>query len=200
MTVAGFALLVQAQRTGTGRWQARCPGPMHARGDRDPSLSICEGRDGRVLLRCRTGCATRDVVAAAGLSWSDLFPAGPPPTPEQARLAGLEHERREAARLRLHELHAEACDRFHAMQDLVSSLGRRLIFMEDSPKVDAITSEYHELLGDMRALDCALLTVEGGPALAAYLDRDLPPAPRATPFELIDFSPFVQGGLNEHSS
>lgn len=38
---------------------ARCP----AHGDQRPSLSIADGRDGRLLLRCFSGCDFRDVLA-----------------------------------------------------------------------------------------------------------------------------------------
>lgn len=48
---------------------ARCP----AHEDRNPSLSLKEGRDGRALLYCFAGCQLVDVVAALGLSMSDLF-------------------------------------------------------------------------------------------------------------------------------
>jgi hypothetical protein len=51
-------------------WQARCP--VHD--DRHPSLSVKEGRDGRVLLRCWSGCETHGVLKALGLGWPDLFP------------------------------------------------------------------------------------------------------------------------------
>jgi len=51
---------------------ARCP----AHDDREPSLAVSEGADGRALLHCHAGCATRDVIAALGLTWSDLFPPG----------------------------------------------------------------------------------------------------------------------------
>jgi len=47
--------------------------PAHA--DHAPSLSISAGDDGRVLLHCWAGCETRDIVAALGLQWTDLFPA-----------------------------------------------------------------------------------------------------------------------------
>jgi hypothetical protein len=52
---------------------ARCP----AHDDRFPSLSITEGRDGRVLLYCFGGCDTEAVVSAIGLTMSDLFPDDP---------------------------------------------------------------------------------------------------------------------------
>ena len=53
---------------GSGRWEARCP----AHDDHRPSLSIHEGESG-VLLRCRAGCAFKDITGALGLSQRDLF-------------------------------------------------------------------------------------------------------------------------------
>lgn len=61
---------IKRLRRSCGGYLALCP----AHEDRTPSLSIGEGHDGRVLLHCWAGCATRDVVAALGLQWSDLFP------------------------------------------------------------------------------------------------------------------------------
>ena len=62
--------------------------PAHA--DNGPSLSVREGDDGRVLLHCHAGCSTAAVVAAMGLSMSDLFPPSntprrPPPAPGVSR-------------------------------------------------------------------------------------------------------------------
>ena len=37
---------------------ARCPG----HDDREPSLSISEGDDGRVMIKCHAGCATENIV------------------------------------------------------------------------------------------------------------------------------------------
>ncbi len=51
-------------------WMARCP----AHDDHTPSLSVREGSDSRVLIHCHAGCATDDVVAAAGLTLADLMP------------------------------------------------------------------------------------------------------------------------------
>jgi hypothetical protein len=56
------------RKAGAQKWSARCP----AHDDKNPSLSIGVGMDGRVLIRCQAGCATEDVLAKAGLSWSDL--------------------------------------------------------------------------------------------------------------------------------
>jgi hypothetical protein len=55
-------------RTGEGRWSARCP----AHDDRSPSLSVRVAGD-QLLFHCHAGCAPADVLAAVGLSWSDLY-------------------------------------------------------------------------------------------------------------------------------
>ena len=64
------------------QWQARCP----AHADREPSLSITEGSDGRVLLQCFGGCETGDIVQALGLEMRDLFPPRPVPAQAQERV------------------------------------------------------------------------------------------------------------------
>jgi hypothetical protein len=60
--------LDSVRRSGRG-WIARCP----AHDDRLPSLAITIGDDGRVLICDHGGCATPDVLAAVGMSVSDLF-------------------------------------------------------------------------------------------------------------------------------
>lgn len=50
-----------------------CPTANHAHGDRSASLSISEGRDGRVLLHCFAGCTVEQICAATNLKVSDLF-------------------------------------------------------------------------------------------------------------------------------
>jgi len=62
--------LEQVKQTGKDRWLARCP----AHPDKHPSLNIRETPDGKVLIKCFTGCGAADVVAAVGLELSDLFP------------------------------------------------------------------------------------------------------------------------------
>lgn len=60
---------LNARRSGQG-WKANCP----AHDDHVPSLSIKEGADGRVLLKCFAGCSTDSVLAAIELKARDLFP------------------------------------------------------------------------------------------------------------------------------
>lgn len=56
---------------GKNQWQARCP----SHDDRKASLSISIGDDRRILLNCKAGCKTADVLDKVGLSMKDLFPA-----------------------------------------------------------------------------------------------------------------------------
>jgi hypothetical protein len=50
-------------------WTARCP----AHADRVNSLSIAQGRDGRALIYCHSGCEFVEIVAALDLRVRDLF-------------------------------------------------------------------------------------------------------------------------------
>jgi hypothetical protein len=63
-----LALLKGVRRAGSS-YQSLCP--THP--DRQVSLSIDEGKDGRVLLKCFAGCTTETIVEALGLSMADLF-------------------------------------------------------------------------------------------------------------------------------
>ena len=58
------------KKTSSG-WQCRCP----SHDDDKPSLSISEGRDGKVLLHDHAGCRNADIVRDIGLTLADLFPS-----------------------------------------------------------------------------------------------------------------------------
>jgi len=58
----------EPKRSGSG-WACRCP----AHDDRNPSLSIGTGDDGRALVTCHAGCATADVLSAIGFRLADLM-------------------------------------------------------------------------------------------------------------------------------
>src|SRR5947207_1900683 len=68
MSINNLVARLGAKREGTG-WKARCP----AHEDTHPSLSIAEGRDGRVLLKCHAGCSNEAVVRELGIEFRDLF-------------------------------------------------------------------------------------------------------------------------------
>lgn len=57
-----------AKREGAA-WMARCP----AHDDRNPSLALAKGDDGKTLLTCHAGCAVEAIVSALGLKVGDLF-------------------------------------------------------------------------------------------------------------------------------
>lgn len=61
--------LKQVKRSGHG-FVALCPGHE----DDNASLSISEGKDGRVLLNCHAGCSADVVMLALGLPMTALFP------------------------------------------------------------------------------------------------------------------------------
>ncbi len=67
MNAADIAKTLKGVRHGGG-FLCRCPVPSHGkgRGDRSPSLSVSDGRDGKLLVYCFGGCDPRDVLAALG--------------------------------------------------------------------------------------------------------------------------------------
>jgi len=54
-----LAQRLDAKQNGSG-WMAKCP----AHDDRNPSLSISEGTDGKVLVHCHAGCSQTAVIDA----------------------------------------------------------------------------------------------------------------------------------------
>lgn len=61
----------EPKRSGA-EWRALCP----AHDDRNPSLSVRAGDDGRALVCCHAGCTVDAVCGAIGLRASDLFEPG----------------------------------------------------------------------------------------------------------------------------
>lgn len=61
--------LAKVRPHGERAWMACCP----AHADKNPSLSVSEGADGRTLLKCFAGCSAEAVVAALGLKMADLM-------------------------------------------------------------------------------------------------------------------------------
>lgn len=76
-----LARLANVKETASG-WTACCPGHE----DRQASLSVSEGGEGRVLLHCHAGCALETITSGLGIAKADLFdkeastsrPAAPP--------------------------------------------------------------------------------------------------------------------------
>jgi len=62
--------LQKVRKTATGKWTACCP----AHEDKNPSLAIAEGDDGRVLIKCFAACPVEDILSAVGLTFDAIFP------------------------------------------------------------------------------------------------------------------------------
>src|SRR5262245_7614598 len=74
-----------ARKSGS-QWIDHCP----AHEDRRSSLTIGDGKDGRILLHCHAGCATEAILAALGLDERALFP-DPTPAPTRAIVATYDY-------------------------------------------------------------------------------------------------------------
>jgi hypothetical protein len=63
MSAKQIGIALKGRRNGSG-WLVGCPCPNHGkgRGDRFPSLSVADGDDGRLLLRCFAGCEFVDIL------------------------------------------------------------------------------------------------------------------------------------------
>jgi hypothetical protein len=66
-----------AKKTGK-QWLVVCP----AHADKNPSLAVSDGDDGRVLLNCHAGCTYHAILDSLNLTDADLFP---PKDPEPKR-------------------------------------------------------------------------------------------------------------------
>lgn len=53
-----------------GNFIACCP----AHGDRNPSMTIKETEDGKILMHCFAGCSVQEIAGAIGFDLTDLFP------------------------------------------------------------------------------------------------------------------------------
>ncbi len=74
--------LEAVRETAPGQYAARCP----SHDDKSPSLSV-RAVDDRVLVHCFLGCDAEEIMAAVGLSLSDLFdtPMERGPIPKRTR-------------------------------------------------------------------------------------------------------------------
>jgi hypothetical protein len=58
----------------SGNYACHCPGPLHKNGDRNPSLSVKDGENGKPIFYCHAGCDFHDIVAA--LERRGILPEG----------------------------------------------------------------------------------------------------------------------------
>jgi hypothetical protein len=73
MTLAALLPRLEGVKRAPAGWTARCP----AHDDKEPSLSVSAGADGRILLHCHANCAPEAVLSALGLKWTDVFAESP---------------------------------------------------------------------------------------------------------------------------
>jgi hypothetical protein len=152
MTADALANLLQARRTGRGRWQAKCPGHE----DKSPSLSISEGRGGRVLAHCFAGCATAHVMKVLGLSMRDLY-AGPPSSTAKARQLAREQARQFARQQAARRERGGLADRARKLTSVVEALADRLVCMSDEESGGAVIARlFHENVTRLREAEMAL--------------------------------------------
>lgn len=135
-----LARLDGARPAGPGRWTARCP----AHDDHDPSLSIRELDDGRILVHDFGGCATADVLAAVGMSLADLFPARLNDHLPQSRDRRHGHAAHEALRSLDRDALLVAIAAENIAQGVVLSDGDRELLIESARRCREARSLCHE--------------------------------------------------------
>lgn len=133
--------LSRVQEIGNGRWKASCPGPLHEKGDRNPSLSIRELPDGTLLVKCHAGCPTAALLDMIGLELADLFPEPMEPRKAQPRLA---FNLREALPVMIHEVGVVTM----AVSDIVK--GEKLS-REDLTRVAQAGGRLNSIMDQIRA-------------------------------------------------
>lgn len=65
-----LSCLDKVKRTGQDSYIACCP----AHGDKNPSMTIREVDDGRILMHCFAGCSVEEILGSIGMTFDDLFP------------------------------------------------------------------------------------------------------------------------------
>jgi hypothetical protein len=159
MTAADFAALLDARPVGVRKWMGRCP----AHRDRLPSLSIGEGRDGRVLLNCFSGCILSNILRAMKLQRRDLF-STEPPTPEQRQRSEAQRERARRAGRLIGEAAADA----RMLETHVDRLGAELARMDDrDPSGPEATARFHAVCDEMHIAEQKWQQLKTGRAVNA---------------------------------
>jgi 5S rRNA maturation endonuclease (ribonuclease M5) len=70
MNINEFIKKFSSAKKKNGQYRVKCP----AHDDETASLSVKEGSDGRILLKCFAGCTADEIVKKMGLTQADLFP------------------------------------------------------------------------------------------------------------------------------
>jgi hypothetical protein len=159
VTAADFAALLDARPVGPGKWLGRCP----AHRDRNPSYSIAEGRDGRVIGFCFAGCALTAVLKVMGLRLRDLF-STEPPSPEQRRAIEAQRRREQMAGRRI----GEAAEYARQLEDHVYRLGGELATLpDDDPQGPEMTERFNQACTAMQLAEQTWQEMRTGRAVNA---------------------------------
>lgn len=116
MTADGFLALLDGVKPTRRGFIARCP----AHADKSPSLSICEGEDGRIVLHDFAGCEPSAICSALGLSVKDLF-ADTRQDPREVRRNRQRRETRRAAEERKRQREGARIDRLREAEHFIRS-------------------------------------------------------------------------------
>jgi hypothetical protein len=157
-----MAARLDARRIRTGRWIARCP----AHADRAPSMTVTEGRDGRILLHCFAGCTLAAILHSAGLTVQQLFAASPAPSPSQLAEAAARRAQQRAAeatlrrreRMRVEKIRLQLRDLDQSARELARTLA---LLPDETPGAEALTACYHAMLTEQRLLERELAVDTG---------------------------------------
>lgn len=147
MTISEFVrLLSKVRRVRRGEWAALCP----AHPDRHPSLSVKEGRGGRILLYCQSHhCSSEDICRALGVKLHDLFADTDLSPADRARLAET-RRRPEAFSLQESAARRSQQRRERALAAAADMLFGKLLTAEGKPEADALAQLWHKALDKMR--------------------------------------------------
>jgi hypothetical protein len=159
--VITVAQLVRERHSG----RADCP----VRGHRSSlTVAVRVLEEGIVVVKDHAGCSTRDVLAASGLQWADLFPARTPE--ERHRHIEIRRERQQR-REEYERAITTNCTLQRQVNTLIHEAGEALRFAaahglddSDSAAWDALAFAYkaqRELEGDFALLNPRMAEIHG---------------------------------------
>ena len=147
MTIAEFLpLLRKVRRVRRGEWMALCT----AHPDKHPSLSIKEGRGGRILLICRSHqCSAESICRALGLKLSDLFADNKLSPADRINLAKARRQR-EIDADQLAEERRSQRRKAQAWETAANLLFEKMLVAEGTLEADELAQLWHKALDKMR--------------------------------------------------
>jgi hypothetical protein len=149
MTIKDFLALLDGIKRCRHGWQVRCP----AHADKSPSLSVTEGEDGRILVKCWAGCTVEAITTALGITLCDLFQDNHL-TPRRANRARLKRETRWIAIEKKRKQAGARIDQMREAEYLIRSAHNIDISRWSNAMLDAVLNQLadaHDLLATEEA-------------------------------------------------